>query len=111
MLNKYSRILLPSSFSNSRIVNADIADIFVRIYKRTAGCAMLNKKDNFITAGLGIQFALIMCLGFFGGQWLDERFDMSPLFLLLCCAAAFALGIYIIVKSAKIIAAATEEKK
>ena len=62
---------------------------------------MLKKNDNFIIAGLGVEFALIMCLGFFGGRWLDKRFDSSPLFLLVCCACAFALAIYIVVKSAK----------
>ena len=62
---------------------------------------MIQKGDHFIIAGLGIEFTIIMCLGFFGGRWLDNKFDTSPVFLLLCCAAAFALSIYILVVSAK----------
>jgi F0F1-type ATP synthase assembly protein I len=72
---------------------------------------MIKKSDNFIIAGLGVEFTLIMCLGFFGGRWLDGRFDTSPLFLLLCCSIAFALAIYAVVKSAKIVVNTTEIKK
>jgi F0F1-type ATP synthase assembly protein I len=62
---------------------------------------MLKKKDHFIIAGLGIEFALIMCAGFFGGIWLDRRFNTAPWLLLAGCAAAFAVAMYILVKSAR----------
>ena len=69
---------------------------------------MLKKGDHFIIAGLGVQFALIMCMGFFGGRWLDAKFNASPWLMLLSCAAAFALALYILVKSAR--AAVDKEK-
>lgn len=62
---------------------------------------MLKKGDHFIIAGLGVQFTLVMCIGFFGGRWLDRRFDTGPWLLLLCCCLAFALAVYLLVKSAK----------
>ena len=70
---------------------------------------MLKKGDHFIIAGLGVQFTLVMCIGFFGGRWLDRRFGTEPRLLLLCCCLAFALAIYLLVKSAKT-AAAREER-
>lgn len=34
-------------------------------------------------AGLGMQFFASLLLFVYGGAWLDRRFDVSPLFLLL----------------------------
>jgi len=62
---------------------------------------MLKKSDHFIILGLGLEFAIIMCLGFFAGRWLDMRFGTKPWLLLLSCAAAFAMGLYMIVISAR----------
>ena len=33
-------------------------------------------------AGIGIQFALSILLGLYGGQWLDRRLGTPPLFLI-----------------------------
>jgi len=63
---------------------------------------MLKKNDHYIIAGLGIEFTLIMCIGFFGGRWLDKRFSTEPWLMLLSCALAFALAVYVLVKSAQI---------
>ena len=65
---------------------------------------MLKKNDHYVIAGLGVEFTLIMCIGFFGGRWLDKYFGTEPWLLLLSCALAFALAIYVLVKSARIAA-------
>ena len=65
---------------------------------------MIEKGDHIIITGLGLEFALIMCSGYFGGRWLDGRFGSSPLLLLTGCALAFGLGIYILIKTANTLA-------
>lgn len=35
------------------------------------------------SAGIGLQFAISIIVFLFGGQWVDNRFGTSPLFLLL----------------------------
>jgi len=81
---------------------------------------MIKKGDHIIITGLGLEFALIMCAGFFGGKWLDKYFGTSPWLLLTGSALAFALGIYLLVKTANMLArreaaqsakAKAEEKK
>ncbi len=62
---------------------------------------MIQKGDHLIIAGLGLEFATVMCLGFFGGYFLDKKYNTSPLFTLALSAAAFALGVYLVVKAAK----------
>ena len=62
---------------------------------------MIRKEDHIIIAGVGIQFAVIMCIGAFGGYYLDKKFDTIPVFILTGSVAAFALAIYIMVRSAK----------
>lgn len=62
---------------------------------------MLKKSDHYIIAGLGVEFALVMCVGYFGGQWLDKRYNTAPWLLLLSCCAAFALALYLVVKSSR----------
>ncbi len=62
---------------------------------------MIEKKDHILIAGLGLEFALIMCIGFFSGYYLDKKFSSMPVYTILGSALAFALGLYIIVKSAK----------
>lgn len=62
---------------------------------------MIKKGDHLLIAGLGLEFAAIMCLGSFGGYWLDKKFGTMPVFILICSALAFAIAIYVIVKSAK----------
>ena len=62
---------------------------------------MIKKEDHILIAGLGIQFAVIMCIGAFGGYYLDKKFGTMPIFILAGSALAFALAIYIMVRSAK----------
>ena len=35
------------------------------------------------TAGAGVQFAAALIIGLYGGQWLDRRFAVAPVFLYL----------------------------
>lgn len=41
-----------------------------------------------------ISISLEMALIPLGGYWLDQKFDMGPLFLLLGCVVGFSLGFY-----------------
>lgn len=62
---------------------------------------MIQKGDHLIIAGLGLEFATVMCIGFFGGYFLDKKYNTTPIFTLALSALAFALGIYLVVKAAK----------
>lgn len=70
---------------------------------------MISKQDHLLIAGLGIQFAVIMCIGSFGGYYLDKKLGTLPVFILAGSALAFALALYIMVRSAK--AYVDKEKK
>lgn len=69
--------------------------------------SFISKKDFALSTALGIEFALIMCLGTFGGWWLDKKLNTFPWFILIGSMLAFALAIFVLVKHAK---AATREK-
>ena len=62
---------------------------------------MIKKEDHILIAGLGIQFAVIMCIVAFVGYYLDKKFGTMPIFILGGSVAAFALAIYIMVRAAK----------
>ena len=47
-----------------------------------------------ILANAVIAKALLIIGGFFAGQWLDQRFGTSPLFMMLLVMAGLGLGIY-----------------
>ena len=49
----------------------------------------ISKKDFALTTALGMEFALIMCLGTFGGYYLDKKINTFPLCLLVGAALAF----------------------
>lgn len=65
---------------------------------------MIRKQDHLLITGLGIEFCVIMCLGFFGGYFLDEKWGSSPVYTLLGSASGFALGLYILITTAKSLA-------
>jgi len=69
--------------------------------------SFISKKDFILSTILGIEFALIMCLGAFGGWWLDKKLNTFPWLILLVSALSFAFALYVLVKHAK---AATNEK-
>ncbi len=70
----------------------------------------ISKKDFALTTALGMEFALIMCLGTFGGYYLDKKINTFPIFLLVGAALAFALALYVLIKHAEI-ATDKENKK
>jgi F0F1-type ATP synthase assembly protein I len=43
-------------------------------------------------AGIGIQFAVAILLGLYGGQWLDRRWNTKPVFLLIGVFLGAAAG-------------------
>lgn len=69
--------------------------------------SFISKKDFALSTALGIEFALIMCLGAFGGWWLDKKLNTFPWLILVCSVLAFAFAIFVLVKHAK---AVTREK-
>lgn len=62
---------------------------------------VIKKKDFVLISILGIEFALIMSLGVFGGSWLDEKFKTSPWFLLLSAIIAFAFAMFVLIVHAR----------
>ena len=42
-----------------------------------------GERSPWALAGLGMQFFVALLLFVYAGAWLDRRFDVSPLFLLL----------------------------
>lgn len=63
--------------------------------------SFINKKDFLLISIFGIEFALIMSLGAFGGRWLDEKLNTSPWFLLIASIFAFAFAMFILIVHAK----------
>lgn len=70
--------------------------------------SFISKKDFALISTLGIEFALIMCLGTFGGYYLDKKLSTYPWFLLVGAALGFALALSVLVMHAK--AATLKEK-
>lgn len=49
-------------------------------------------------AGLGIELAVMVLAGVFGGQWLDGRLSTSPLFTVLGPLLAFGGWMYSLIR-------------
>lgn len=47
---------------------------------------------------IGLQLAITILLGVLGGNWLDNRFKTSPLFLAICTALTMIVGFYHLMK-------------
>ena len=75
----------------------------------------MRKEDHLIITGLGIEFALIMCICFFAGYFADKKWDTSPYFTLVGAACGFALALYVLINTAlrlsKKLSAPKEENK
>ena len=69
----------------------------------------ISKKDFALISTLGIEFALIMCFGTFGGLWLDRKINTFPWMVLIGSALGFALAMFVLVAHAK--AATRQENK
>ncbi len=61
---------------------------------------MIRKEDHLIVTGLGLEFCLIMCIGFFAGYFLDKKWDTLPYFSLVGAFCGFSLGLYILINTA-----------
>ena len=63
--------------------------------------SIITKKDFILISTLGIEFALIMCLGTFGGLWFDRKLNTFPYLILTGSFIAFAFALYVLVMHAK----------
>ena len=63
--------------------------------------SFISKKDFALSTALGVEFALIMCLGTFGGWWLDKKLNTFPWLILISSMLAFAFAIFVLLKHAK----------
>ena len=63
--------------------------------------SFITKKDFALISTLGIEFALIMCIGAFGGLWCDKKLNTSPWFILIGSMLAFAFALFVLVSHAK----------
>lgn len=61
---------------------------------------MVRKEDHLIITGLGLEFCLIMCAGFFAGYFADKKLESSPLFTLIGAGLGFALALYVLINTA-----------
>lgn len=61
---------------------------------------MIRKEDHLIITGLGLEFCLIMCIGFFAGYFIDKKWDTLPYFTLVGAFCGFSLGLYILINTA-----------
>ena len=61
---------------------------------------MIRKEDHLIITGLGLEFCLIMCIGFFAGYFADKKWDTLPYFTLIGAFAGFSLGLYVLINTA-----------
>ena len=60
----------------------------------------MRKGDHLIAIGLGIEFCLIVCIGFFAGYSFDRKWDTLPYFTLIGAFCGFVLGFYALVFTA-----------
>lgn len=61
----------------------------------------ISRKDFALISTLGIEFAIIMCLGAFGGLWLDRKLNTFPWFILVGSMLGFALALFVLISHAK----------
>ena len=61
----------------------------------------VSRKDFALISTLGIEFAIIMCLGAFGGLWIDRKLNTFPWFILVGSMLGFALALFILIIHAK----------
>ncbi len=47
---------------------------------------------------IGIQLAITILIFVLGGNWLDNRYQTSPVFLALCTIAGMVIGFYHLMK-------------
>ena len=66
---------------------------------------MQKKKYRRGLGAMGLYSAVLsqltgpVLIGIFGGRWLDERYQMEPLFLILCLLAGLSAGVFAVVRT------------
>ena len=48
-------------------------------------------------SGMAFQMGIIIALGTWGGVKLDEKFNLSPLFTIVCALLSIALAMYVMI--------------
>lgn len=65
----------------------------------TDGRAQKSMLESFgVWSGIGIQLALSIFAGLFGGQWLDQKLATSPLFFIVGVLVGMGAGFYNMVR-------------
>ncbi|MCL0067475.1 AtpZ/AtpI family protein [Peptococcaceae bacterium] len=52
-----------------------------------------------VTGIIGFELAVMTVVGFYVGKQVDERFNTSPLFLIICLLLGLAAGIISVIKT------------
>ena len=52
-----------------------------------------------VTGIIGLELAVMTVIGFYVGKQVDERFNTSPLFLIICLLLGLAAGIISVIKT------------
>ncbi|MCL0032499.1 AtpZ/AtpI family protein [Peptococcaceae bacterium] len=52
-----------------------------------------------VTGIIGLELAVMTVVGFYVGKQIDERFNTSPLFLIICLLLGLAAGIFSVIKT------------
>ena len=66
---------------------------------------MQQKKNQSAFRAMGLYSAVLsqltgpVLIGIFGGRWLDDRYQMEPLFLIVCLLVGLSVGIYAAVRT------------
>ena len=71
----------------------------------------MRKEDHLIALGLGTEFCVITCAGFFAGYFLDKKLESFPLFALIGGVCGFSLALYTLIKTALNISKKWEKNK
>ena len=66
---------------------------------------MQKKGNNRSFRAMGLYSAVLsqltgpMLIGIFSGRWLDDRFQLEPLFLILCLLIGLSVGIFAVIRT------------
>ncbi|MDP2867084.1 MAG: AtpZ/AtpI family protein [Elusimicrobiota bacterium] len=59
----------------------------------------MEDKDNYWKyAQIGLELAVSVMVGFWGGYWLDKKLGSAPWLMLLGAAAGMAGGFYLVIR-------------
>jgi len=59
----------------------------------------VTEKDNYWSyAQIGLELAVAVLAGFWGGYWLDKKLDSAPWLMLFGAAAGMAGGFYLVAR-------------